>query len=127
MRIILIIAMLAAVFSCSKPKVPSGIMKPEKMQAVLWDFIRVDVYANETLRRDTTKNVELENAKLQQQVFQLHNITKDEFYKSYEYYLKNQQLMKSMIDTMLVRQQKIKEMQQDTSIKPFQVKDSTLL
>lgn len=124
MRIVLLIALLAGFFACSKSKVPSGILKPEKMQAVMWDFIRADIYANETIRRDTTKNVEVENARLQLQVFQLHKITREEFYNSYDYYLKNQELMKSMIDTMLVRQQKLKELAQDTVLKPLTLKDS---
>lgn len=124
MRIVLLIALVAGFLACSKSKVPSGILKPEKMQAVMWDFIRADIYANETIRRDTTKNVEVENARLQLQVFQLHKITREEFYNSYDYYLKNQELMKSMIDTMLVRQQKLKELAQDTVLKPLTLKDS---
>lgn len=115
-RALLFFLIVALLFSCSKSKVPSGILEPEKMQEVFWDFIRADVYANEIIRRDPTKNVELENAKLQVQVFQLHKVTREEFYKSYEYYLKHQQLMKSMVDTMLVRQQKLNEVKIDTVI-----------
>lgn len=115
-RALLFFLIAALLFSCSKSKVPSGILEPEKMQEVFWDFIRADVYANEIIRRDSTKNVELENAKLQVQVFQLHKVTREEFYKSYEYYLKHQQLMKSMVDTMLVRQQKLNEVKIDTVI-----------
>jgi hypothetical protein len=124
---VLIIALVAALFvSCSKSKLPSGILQPEKMQQVFWDFVRADVYANEIIRRDPGKNVELENARLQEQVFQLHKVTKEEFYKSYEYYLKHQQLMKSMVDTMLVRQQKRYEIKTDTTSKPIDDKISTL-
>ena len=127
MNRVLTIALVAALFfSCSKSKVPSGILEPEKMQEVFWDFIRADVYANEIIRQDTTKNVELENAKLQAQVFKLHKVTKEEFYKSYEYYLNHQQLMKSMVDTMMVRQQKLNEVKIDTTFnKGIQDKIST--
>ena len=93
--------------SCSKKKVPSEILPPEKMQAVYWDYIRADVFANEFIKRDSSKNVEVENARLQQAVFKLHKVTKVEFYKSYDYYLNHQLLMKEMIDTMLARQQKV--------------------
>ena len=94
------------------------------MQEVFWDFIRTDVYANEIMRRDFTKNVELENAKLQMQVFKLHKVTREEFYKSYEYYLKHEQLMKSMLDTMLVRQQKLSEVKIDTVFKRINEKST---
>ncbi|HSN59576.1 MAG TPA: DUF4296 domain-containing protein [Ferruginibacter sp.] len=93
--------------SCSKKKVPSDILSPEKMQAVYWDYIRADVFANEFIKKDSSKNVEVENARLQQAVFKLHKVTKVEFYKSYDYYLNHQLLMKEMIDTMLARQQKV--------------------
>jgi hypothetical protein len=127
MKIVLVFALSAALFlSCSKSRLPSGILKPEKMQAVFWDFIRADVYANEILRRDPAKNVTLENARLQEQVFQLHKVSKEDFYRSYEYYLKHQQLMKSMVDTMLVRQQKHYEVKIDTVPKPIEDKISTL-
>jgi hypothetical protein len=100
--------------SCSKSKVPSGILEPEKMQLVLWDYIRADVFANEFIRKDSSKNVELESARLQQQVFQLHKVTKEQFYKSYQYYLTHQLIMKEMMDTMVVRQQRAVEIKRDS-------------
>ncbi len=115
MKYALITLFTLVLVSCSKSKVPKGILKPEKMQAVFWDYIRADVYANEFVRRDTSKNAELENTRMQQQVFQLHKVTKKEFYDSYEYYLKHQELMKGMMDTMLVRQQKLNERKLDTT------------
>lgn len=101
------VGMLLLIFSCSKSKIPEGILKPEKMQAVFWDYIRADVFTNEFIKKDSAKNIQIENARLQQQVFKLHNTTKETFYKSYEYYLQHQGLMKDMMDTMMVRQQKI--------------------
>ena len=79
-------------------------MEPEKMQAVYWDYIRADIYANEFLRKDSSKNIQLESAKLQLQVFKLHKTTREEFYRSYDYYLAHKELMMNMLDTMLVRQ-----------------------
>jgi len=104
----LVVILVALLFSsCSKKKVPSDILMPEKMQAVYWDYIRADVFANEFVKKDSSKNIEIENARLQQAIFKLHKVTKSEFYKSYDYYLNHQLLMKEMIDTMLERQQKL--------------------
>lgn len=119
MRIALVILIGALFFSCSKPKVPAGIIPPEKMQAVFWDYLRADIYANEFIRKDSGRNVEMENAKLQQQVFMLHKTSREEFYKSYEYYLNHQGQMKLMLDTLLVRQQKIIDAKKDTSYKKW--------
>ncbi len=109
-------------FSCTKSKVPDGILKPEKMQAVFWDYMRADVFTNIFIKIDSAKNAEIENARLQQQVFALHKITKDEFYKSYQYYLNHQELMKELMDTIVVRQQKVSESKK----KAYGQKDSLL-
>jgi len=92
--------------SCSKSRVPKGVFVPEKMQAVYWDYIRADIYSNEMVRNDTNRNAIKENIKLQKEIFTLHKITKEEFYKSYDYYLNHPALMQEMLDTMTVRQQK---------------------
>jgi 3-oxoacid CoA-transferase subunit A len=86
--------------------VPKGVFVPEKMQAVYWDYIRADIYSNEMVRNDTNRNAIKENIKLQKEIFTLHKITKEEFYKSYDYYLNHPALMQEMLDTMTVRQQK---------------------
>ena len=44
--------------------------------------------------------------RLQKEIFSVHEITKEAFYKSYDFYLKHPALMKDMLDTMTVRQQK---------------------
>jgi hypothetical protein len=44
-------------FSCKdKNSVPEGILKPAKMQTVLWDVFRADAFAFEFVARDTAKN-----------------------------------------------------------------------
>ena len=99
----LMVGIVLGLFGCTGSGIPKDILPPEKMQAVYWDYLRADIMANEYVTRDSSKNDSLENAKLQLQVFKIHKITKEEFYKSYEYYLNHQALMKDMLDTMLVR------------------------
>ncbi len=111
-KIYLVLSLLFFLFSCSKRKVPKDILGLEKMQAVYWDYMRADVFANEFVRKDSSKNPLLESAKLQNKVFALHKISKETFYKSYEYYLGKPLLLKELVDTMLVRQPKIYEEQQ---------------
>lgn len=105
-RFLLII--IICLSACSKKtKIPKDILPPEKMQAVYWDYMQADVFANDFVRRDTTKDADIENAKLQLQVFKVHKISKEQFYKSYDFYVNHKEIMSDMLDTMLVRHKEI--------------------
>ena len=88
--------------SCNNnDKVPSGILKPEKMEVVLWDIIKADAFTKEYIKIDTAKNDIAENLKLQQQIFSIHKVTKVDFYKSYDYYKANTKQFKAILDSMI--------------------------
>lgn len=118
--------LLILLVSCSRSKYPSGVLEPEKMQAVYWDFLRADVYAKEMVSKDSSKNIDSANIQFQQQLFAKHQITKETFYKSYEYYISHQLLMKEMLDTMQVRQQALWQQRLD-SIQKVNTKDSIVI
>jgi hypothetical protein len=89
-------------FSCeNKNSIPSGILKPKKMEIVLWDILRADVFAFDFIKKDTIKNPELENVILQQKIFAVHKISKEEFYKSYEFYKTHPNIMQPMLDSLI--------------------------
>ena len=95
---------LVTFISCgNKDKIPSGILKPDKMQAVLWDIIRADAFTSEIIKNDSAKNATEENVKLQQKVFSIHQVTKNDFYKSYAYYKSNPGKLKVMMDSMIIQ------------------------
>ena len=99
----------AFIFSCTgKNDLPSGILKPKKMQEVFWDYIRADVYTTNFIKPDSLKIPVVENLKLQSSIFKLHHVTKEEFYNSYIYYSNHRELMTAMIDSMIVKQQGLK-------------------
>ena len=102
MRIVILIAGLALIGAC-KSKLPSNVLKPDKMQAVLWDVIKADVFTAEFIKKDSTKNAAAENVKLQQQIFALHKISKADFYRSYDYYRSNTEIFKKIMDSIVVR------------------------
>src|ERR1700722_12565131 len=70
------------------------------MQAVLWDVIRAAAFTNDFIKKDTTKDLVLEDAKLQHEIFAIHQVTKDEFYTSYDYYKVHPQLMTALLDSI---------------------------
>lgn len=131
-RLYLLISLLT-ILSCSRSKYPKGVLEPEKMQAVYWDYLRADVYTKELLSKDSSLLLDSANVVFQQQLFNKHNISKEDFYKSYDFYISHQLLMKDMLDTMLIRQQQILQKQTDSiqkqtdSIQNITAKDSTVL
>lgn len=110
---------LAFLLSCgNKSELPPEILKPGKMQAVLWDIIRADAFTTEYIKRDSAKNDVEENLKLQQQIFAMHRVSKDEFYKSFDYYKKNSGLLTTIMDSMVSQADK----KQTIKTNPVQVK-----
>jgi hypothetical protein len=102
--IIILLISLFLINSCgNKDKLPAGLLKPDKMQAVLWDVIKADVFTTEFIKKDSAKNAAAENLKLQQQIFAIHKISKADFYNSYDYYKLNSTAFKKIIDSMIAQ------------------------
>ncbi|MHA4809291.1 DUF4296 domain-containing protein [Flavitalea flava] len=101
-RFVSLILILLAVSCTDKDKTPSGIIPREKMEKVLWDMIQADQYSALFLAKDSSHiNVKAETQKLYQQVFQLHEVSREEFSKSFQYYLERPGKARSMFDSLL--------------------------
>ena len=100
MRMIILISLLF--IACTPAKAPTDILPPDKMKVVFFDLVRADEFANNFIANDTSKNLQVERAKLYQKVFVLHKTTKDEFYKSYKYYQQNPDKHKQLFDSLLI-------------------------
>ena len=89
--------------SCGKKNgVPAEFIQPSKMQSVFWDFIRADALTTaQNKNNNTSPEAIAENVKLQKQVFALHQVTKDEFYNSLDYYNAHPALMKVLMDSII--------------------------
>jgi hypothetical protein len=100
------ICMLLALLFCacnSDNDIPSHVLKPDKMQAVMWDIVRADVFTSEFIKVDSTKNLLQENLQLQKRIFAANNTSKEQYYTSFEYYKSKPELMRIMLDTMVAR------------------------
>lgn len=101
-RICFFLFTLTVLNSCGKKdEIPQGILKPEKMQLVLWDVMKAEAFTADFIKKDSTKNAVAENLKLQQQIFAIHKISKADFYSSYNYYKTNTALFKTMLDSLI--------------------------
>jgi hypothetical protein len=85
-------------------KVPKGILSKDEMRGLVWDLMQVDTYAQTYIAKDTLKNLKKERTILFQQVFDLHKVSRDEFEKSFDYYMGRPDLTQSIFDTLASRQ-----------------------
>ncbi|HET9056221.1 MAG TPA: DUF4296 domain-containing protein [Chitinophagaceae bacterium] len=89
--------------ACSgRPRIPKDVIKPEKMMLVMADVLKADALSEEKTRTitDSTVRKEVEIAKYYKQVFDIHNISKDDFFKSYNYYLQHPDIYKIILDSV---------------------------
>ncbi|MFM7709306.1 MAG: DUF4296 domain-containing protein [Ferruginibacter sp.] len=97
-----ILLLTMAVTSCisTDNPMPNDVLSPKKMQAVMADYIRADVYASEFLKQDSTRSDTVENMLMQQAVFKKNGITRQQFYRSYDYYAKHPKHWKPVLDSL---------------------------
>lgn len=99
----LVVFCLLAVGCSDKNSVPSGILPVEKMYPILWDMIEADQYAG-LLSKDTAHvNSKTEHLRLYEQVLQLHNISREKFQKSYDYYKEHPELNQVLYDSLIAQ------------------------
>ena len=89
-------------FGCGDgKKAPSNLLAKEKMQLVMWDLLEANSFTQRYMKMDTLKNPAIENLQMQQQIFQLHKINKDDFYRSYDYYSSHPDEMRILLDSIV--------------------------
>jgi len=65
-------------------------------------MIQADQFSKQFIARDSVKkkNLDSETMKLYNEVFQIHHITKDEFQKSYQFYISRPDMLKIVFDSL---------------------------
>lgn len=94
---------LLCLLGCSKKSNNQEILGREKMQAVMWDVIGADVFTEQFVKKDSSKNAVVENVQLQNKIFALHNVSRARYYKSFDYYVAHTELMKTLLDSMTAK------------------------
>jgi len=96
------LALATALGGCSdKDRIPSGILSREKMQDLMWDMIQADQYSSYLTKDSAHINLKLERLRLYQQVFLLHGVSRDQFRKSYDFYMSRPDLTQTLFDSLL--------------------------
>ncbi|HVM88209.1 MAG TPA: DUF4296 domain-containing protein [Puia sp.] len=101
-----------------KDSLPKGIISKNEMQKILWDMIQADQFSKQFLSKDSTKNINLETMKLYDEVFQVYHISKDDFKKSYQFYISRPDIFKVVLDSISAQaSRRMKEVYEPAPIK----------
>jgi len=105
MRIVFTLLISFFFFACKqKDQVPKNLIEPKKMQSLMLDYINAEVYSLELFKNDSTKNDTIENIKLQNKIFKKYNISKADFYESFDYYNTHAEMRTAILDSLSVQQ-----------------------
>lgn len=95
----ILFSILMAGAGCDKSS-KGKLLAADKMQTVTWDILQADAYAELYIKTDSLKNFTTEKAALQQKVFDIHKIGKEDFYYSYDYYNARPDVMRVILDSV---------------------------
>lgn len=85
----------------NKNKIPHQVIPQNKMQEVLWDIMRADQFLNEfILNRDSGLDRAAERVKMYNKVFSIHQLSREQFNKSFKYYKEHPALFKALMDSI---------------------------
>ena len=87
----------------------NSVLSPDKMEKIIWELTQADVFTQDFIAKDSSKILEKENLKLQLKIFSKNQTDRKTFYNSYDYYLKHEELLKSLLDTIINRNGRIRE------------------
>jgi hypothetical protein len=100
----MIVCLVAGAACSDKNRVPGGILPMDKMEQVMWDMAQADQYAMFYLVKDSAHiDRKSETMRLYEEVFRLHQVTREEFGKSYRYYLDHPALNQVLFDSIIAR------------------------
>ncbi len=91
-------------YSCNTS---SSVIPQSKMQAIIWDLIKADAFSQQIATNDSLKKVPIENKKLTARIFEIHNITEQDFKKSYEHYSQQPDIIKNIFDSINAQQGRV--------------------
>jgi hypothetical protein len=110
MRCMLFAALIFVCACTNNDRIPDDIIGKDKMERILWDMILADRYSTQFLVKDSAKlDVKKETFILYEKVFQVNKVTKDEFIKSYKYYLSRPDITKVLFDSLAIRANRRKD------------------
>ncbi|MEO7800589.1 MAG: DUF4296 domain-containing protein [Ginsengibacter sp.] len=104
-RLFTICILLILITSCGKKDdIPKDIIPSPKMEALLWDVLRADMLAEENVKKDSTKNLNMESHRLNELIYQIHHVSEADFKRSISFYEARPELLRTIFDSLNAKQ-----------------------
>ena len=81
-------------------------ISPKQMQGILWDMYRANIYAQDFIAMDSTKNDSLELIEMKKAILSKYKVTAKQYEQSYQYYLSHPNQMIAIIDSIQAHSKK---------------------
>lgn len=107
MKYIVFIIMVVFLASCSSNStIPKDIIKADEMGNILFEANMAEEFVSSYVMKDTSKNKDAELQKEYQKIFLLHDVTEEQFKKSYNFYKANTDIFRVLMDSLNARSQR---------------------
>lgn len=129
MKWIISMLLFISVIGCTdSQQIPDGIIGKREMEKILWDMVQADRYVNYYIvnKIDSTIDKKKESAIFYERVFQMNGITRQEFIKSYKFYLGRPDITKVLFDSIAARAERRKSEVYVNKKNPFLEKRDSL-
>lgn len=100
MRVMIVLLLLVLAACSETKKTPENILAPEKFQKVLTDVMLADALSTERSFKDTSLKIKNINAAYFLKIFEIHGTTKNEFMRSYNFYLSRPDFLRVISDSV---------------------------
>ena len=99
-RFVTCFMLVGLLFACTTKdkKIPKNIMPIDKMKLIVWDLSQAGAYASLLKEKDTS--IKAVNTAYLAEVLKLHNISKKDFFTSFNFYQQNPVLNKELFDSV---------------------------
>lgn len=89
----------AGYFLACSPKTPA-VMPVNQMKVILHDLMKADEWFVRISLKDTNAQKKNEHIRLYEQVFKIHQVNRDDYFKSYRFYAAHPIQFKVLIDSV---------------------------
>jgi len=93
-----IILFVFAACTPDEKKIPKNILPIDKMKVVVWDLAQAGSYAD--LLKDNDSALKVLNTGYMAKALKLHNVSKEDFFKSFDFYQQNPLLNQVLFDSV---------------------------